>query len=332
MGYDVRGDEVFYGKRVYVFAVWHTKAEKISGADGATFQILNRTTYAKDAANAFFEGRRMSGADAASFELIPPRGANRDALYARDGRRVYFEGSVLDGADPATFEVDKQRAGLARDKAQVYFGRSVIVGADPRSFEMIGSDAPIGRDKRGYYYGPISVKVQDPSSFELMATSGAPGVIWARDAKAYYIGSNATPISGTATFKELSGGYAKDGTRVSYRGEPIPGADPASFSVRVYDGDAIKGQEFVVARDKNHFYTSDMATSDIADGSTFEELGRSYARDSTQVYFLSRVVEGADPASFTTTEVRGVRGPNKGAPVVQDKDHYYQNGDPISAK
>ncbi len=318
LGYAVKGGDVLYGERVYVFAIWYTKAEKIPQADATTFEILQRTTYGKDAKRAFYQGKIIPDADPASFALVPGRGANRNAPYARDARRVYLEGAPLAGADPASFQPDPRRAGLARDRRQVYLGRSVIRGADPASYEPLGGDAPIGRDRRGYYFGPDPVKVLDPASFEVIDANAAPGTAWARDSRALYVGEKTTPTSGPAKVEVLGGNYAKDATRVYYRGEPIPGADAASFTVRVYKNDAIRGQTFVVARDCSHFYTSDTPTSDIADGATFEALGRGYARDSRQVYFLSRVVEGADPATFTT----------QGGP--RDKTRSYQNGNPVA--
>lgn len=321
LGYALKGGDVVYGERVYAFALWYTKAEKIPQADAATFEILGRTTYGKDARNAFYQGKLIPGADAATFALVPGRGANRTAPYARDAKRVYLEGTPVPDADPASFQPDSRRAGLARDRRQVYLGASAIRGADPASYEPLGGEAPIGRDRRGWYFGTESVEIRDPATFEVVAPDAGPGEVWARDARAIYIGSKTTTAAaGSTGIETLGANYAKDASRVYYRGEPIDGADAASFRVRVYKNDAIRGETFVVARDRRHFYTSDMATADIADGATFEELGRGYARDARQVYFLSRVIEGADPSTFTT---QGSAGP-------RDKHRAYRHGEPVS--
>lgn len=326
LGYEVRGSEVFYGKRVYVYAFWRTEAEKIARADGSTFRILNKTTYAKDASRAFHEGREVAGADAATFELVPGGGAQ----YAKDARRVYAEGSPLPEADPGSFRVDAKTPGLARDRRQVYFNRKVIRGADPATYELLRGASAIGRDRKGYYFGSEPVAVRDPATFEVMTVNPQPGEMWAKDAKAFYVGAKTTAAGGGSKLEILGEGYSKDGTRVFYKDEVIAGADAATFTVRVHKDDAVKGQRFVVARDRRHFYTSDTPTADVADGATFEELGRGYARDSRQVYFLSSVVEGADPASFSTAEVRGVAGANRGAPVVSDKNRAYQCGNALN--
>ena len=329
-GYEVRGREVTYGRRAYALVFGYTEREKIPQADAATFQILDRLTYAKDAKHAYYEGRAIPQADARSFDILPSTGATREGLYAKDARRVYFQGMPLPDADPATFEIDPRRAGLARDKSRVFLGSVPIPGADPTTFEPVDGDAPIARDRNDYYYGATPVKVRDMKSFQLLDTSGAPGVVWGRDASAFYTGTTATPVDGPK-FSDLGSGYTTDGNQVFYKGDPIQNADAASFRVRIYKDDATKGDTYVVARDKRNFYTGGMPTADVADGASFQELGRGYARDSKQVYFLSRVVEGADPATFSAEPVRGVRAPRKDAPVVRDANAYYQAGNRIPA-
>lgn len=329
LGYEVRGADVVYGQRVYVFAFWYTKAEKIPHADGRTFKALDRTTYGKDAGAAYFEGQMIPGADAATFEMVSESGGRRSRLYARDTRCVYFEGSPLTDADPGSFQPDRGKVGLARDRRQVYLGRSVIRGADPATYRLLGADSLIGRDRRTYYFGVEPVTVRDPDSFEVLTANPAPGEVWARDSQAFYVGPKTTSTTGSAKLEILGNGYAKDATRVYYKGEPVAGADPETFSVRVYKNDVVKGETLVVARDRRNFYTSDIATGEIADGASFEELGRGYARDSKQVYYLSSVVEGADPGSFSVVAVNGIPGTSKSAPVVQDRSRYYQFGNPV---
>jgi hypothetical protein len=115
----------------------------------------------------------------------------------------------------------------------------------------------------------------------------------------------------------------------SKREEAAP--NPADFLGEI-PLDYRDAQHYVVARDRRKFYTGGMATTDVADGASFEELGRGYARDSRQVYFLGRVVEGADPVSFSTDPVRGVKAPRKDAPVVRDKTFFYQAGNKIAPR
>jgi hypothetical protein len=272
LGYEVRGSDIFYGKRVYAYVIWQTQAEKIPNAEGAP----------------------------------------------------------LPGADPRSFRVDAQQPSLACDRRQVYLNRSVIHGVDPATYELQRGASVIGRDLKGFYFGPEPVAMRDLSTFEVITADPAPGATWAKDSKAFYVGAKTIGTSKGSKLEILGEGYSKDAKRVFYKDEGIEGADAATFTVRIHKDDLVKGQRFVVARDCGHFYTSDTPTCDMADGATFKELGRGYSRDSRQVYYLSSVVEGADPASFSTTEVHGVAAVARGAPVVRDKNSAYQFGNALN--
>ena len=50
----------------------------------------------------FFQGRKVGGASASSFENIGKG-------YGKDAWSVYYRGEKIDGASPATFEVPSQR-------------------------------------------------------------------------------------------------------------------------------------------------------------------------------------------------------------------------------
>src|SRR5690349_1580623 len=75
-GYHVRGDKVYY------LAAFPGSASEIAGADPASFKVFD-TTYAKDKANAYFDGQPISGADATSFEPLGRGG------FAKDRYHVY---------------------------------------------------------------------------------------------------------------------------------------------------------------------------------------------------------------------------------------------------
>ncbi|MFQ7387519.1 MAG: DKNYY domain-containing protein [Alistipes sp.] len=49
-----------------------------------------------------FQGRKVGGASASSFENIGKG-------YGKDAWSVYYRGEKIDGASPATFEVPSQR-------------------------------------------------------------------------------------------------------------------------------------------------------------------------------------------------------------------------------
>ena len=79
--------------------------------------------------------------------------------------------------------------------------------------------------------------------------------------------------------------FTKDGRTVHVNGNPVAGADPASF--RVLQG--------AYAQDGQHvFYFKDAE----ADAASFKPLDGPYARDAGHVYWMGKTIDGADPATF----------------------------------
>jgi hypothetical protein len=131
------------------------------------------------------------------------------------------------------------------------------------------------------------------------------------------------PIAGAdpATFKHVRGLFWKDKDSVFYVDQPLPGADPASFRVlkygywarddhNVYVGDnpvnpkdlgSFKQINQYWAKDASWYYAQDggnylpLETLDLA---TFEILEGGWAKDCCRVYYVNRIAEGADPATF----------------------------------
>src|SRR3989344_3280253 len=80
----------------------------LDGADPSTFNVHASTRYGMDANAAFFFGKKILGADPASFVLI-----NNDSRpyeyrdYAKDSTHVYYQGEVVEGLTPAQFSMGK---------------------------------------------------------------------------------------------------------------------------------------------------------------------------------------------------------------------------------
>ena len=97
--------------------------------------------------------------------------------------------------------------------------------------------------------------------------------------------------------------FARQGAQWTYLGQPIPGADAASFKVlgphhakdrhsAWYCDTERKGQEYFLVR---HVVIRLIGGADVA---SFEVLKDGYARDQAAVYFEDRRLVGADAASF----------------------------------
>ena len=104
-GYYVRADKVYY------LSAFPGKASEIAGADTASFKAFD-TTYAKDKSNAYFDGQPIPGADATSFDVLDRTG------FAKDRNHVYQLDRPISG-DPAHFQL--LDGGLSKDSTAVYW-------------------------------------------------------------------------------------------------------------------------------------------------------------------------------------------------------------------
>ena len=210
-GYHVRGDKVFY------LAAFPGKASEIAGADAASFKAFD-TTYAKDKAGVYFDGRPIPGADATTFDVLDRSG------FAKDRNHVYqLDRPISD--DPAHFEL--LDGGLSKDGTSVYWTDGGVLSNDPAHFAIVSNADHylFTKDSRTVHVNGNPITEADPVTFRVLM--GA----YAQDAgHVFYF---ADPIEGAdaASFRPLDGPYASDVGRVYWMGKVIDGADPATFRV-----------------------------------------------------------------------------------------------------
>ena len=215
---------------------WYYRELPIEGADAKSFQVLN-DNYAKDNNDVYFGDtyrkgqeyylikhsrlRVLKGADPATFRYL-------DYDYSRDKSSVFYEGVAFPVKDVDTFELIDRA--YARDRVTAYYHRRPIPGSDGSSFAVI--DGGYSKDaKRIFYSGvdphgtdrSIALKGARPESFKVLGGGYA-----ADAAQVYYRGTLLT--KDVASFRLLDNGYARSATQVYYDGEPVPGADAASFA------------------------------------------------------------------------------------------------------
>lgn len=135
---------------------------------------------------------------------------------------------------------------------------------------------------------------QPPSVFD------EPGY-YVRGNQVYFVNEGSLGLAGlivqieqadSGSFEILSDHYARDKARVYVMGQPIPGADPASYAL-----------SSGIAKDKSHVYNGAQIISD--DPAHFELLEDNMARDSRYGYYLLQRVSD-DPANFTPIDSGGV--------------------------
>jgi hypothetical protein len=241
-GYHVRGQKAYYLK------AFPGEAFEIEGADAASFTALD-TTYARDRAGVYVNGRPLPGADASTFELLDRPGFAKDSQHVYQYERVFSD-------DPAHFEL--LAGDLSKDSAAVYRPDGSVLSNDPAHFAIVSNRDHylFTKDNRDVHVNGNPIAGADPATFRVL--QGA----YSGDGRHVFYFSDQIAGADIALFRVLEGPYANDSVRVYWMGRPIGGADPNTF--RVLNAD------FECSADRE----------------------RAYYRDS--------VVPGADPRSFPT--------------------------------
>jgi hypothetical protein len=109
-------------------------------ADSVSFTVLNNY-FARDSARVFCNATVLTGADQATFEIVPRPPflvgtADKNGLasspYGKDGTGVFYFGKRMDGADPRTFRYVSQL--FAKDDRSVYYAGKHLREADAATF------------------------------------------------------------------------------------------------------------------------------------------------------------------------------------------------------
>ena len=147
-GYGTDGDAIFWGRK------------RLPGRQLTTFVV-----YAKSEAAAFLYGEVLPGVEAKTFEESAQR-----SNYAWDAKAVLYQGRRISGADRASFVVMPESYDTARDRYRVYFGGDVIKDADPATIAHIAGYYL--RDRRAVYLEGKELPGSDPATFRLQSMSG----------------------------------------------------------------------------------------------------------------------------------------------------------------
>jgi hypothetical protein len=239
-GYHVQGDKVYY------LAAFPGKASEIAGADPASFKAFD-TTYAKDRSNAYFDGHAITGSDATTFDVLNRSGFAKDLNHvyqldrpisddpahfelldgglSKDSANVYWtDGGVLSD-DPAHFAIvlNNDHYLFTKDTRTVHVNGNPIADADPATFRVL--QGAYAQDARRIFYFTDPIIDADAASFRPLDGPYAGDARWA-----YWMGK---PIdrADPATFRVLNAAFecSADAARAYYRQSAITGADPRKF-------------------------------------------------------------------------------------------------------
>jgi hypothetical protein len=208
-GYHVRGQTVYYLK------AFPGNAFEIDGADAGSFHAFD-ATYARDRANVYFDGHRLAGADASSFEPLSRPG------FAKDRQHVYqLDRPISD--DPAHFEL--LDGDLSKDSTAVYRADGGVLSTDPAHFAIVSTNDHYLFTKDGHtvHVNGNPIADADPATFRVL--QGA----YAHDGSHVFYFTDPIADADAASFRPLDGPYASDSRRVYWMGKTIEGADPATF-------------------------------------------------------------------------------------------------------
>ena len=223
-------DHMYYSHlRVYEEITDKNKVLVAEGANPAEFELVcderNRYCYyyGKDKENVYYIGKRIEGADAASFGIKYP--------YAFDKNYVYYNGRKMEGSSGSTFEVLDHSYQL--DENQVYCYGTIVEGVVGKNFRLLG-DTGLGTDGVLICYGTTVFENGDPETFVDL------GCGYSKDKNNVYHRGQIMEELDPATFEYIDWGFTKDKDAVYCDGEIIPNADPATFEIldRKYSRDA----------------------------------------------------------------------------------------------
>jgi hypothetical protein len=239
-GYHVRDG------KVYFLNAFPGKAVEIGDADAATFNALD-STYGVDKSHVYLNGVALPQANPASFELLDRSGFGKDADHvfhrdrvisddpahfelldgelSKDRRAVYWsDGSVL-SEDPAHFAIisDADQYLYTRDSHTVHVNGNPIPNADAATFQLL--QGAYARDDRRAYYFDQPIADADLPSFRPLDGPYASDL-----ARVYWMGKT---IEGAdpAAFRVLNADFecSADDRRAYYRNMVIADADPRTF-------------------------------------------------------------------------------------------------------
>lgn len=270
-------------------------------ADPETFEVVGHpySSYGKDKAHVYFEGMILAEIDPITFEALTEG-------YYRDDKHILAHNKILEKVDAATFVIINSIYTKDKNHVYMYGNDQIIEGADPATFQVM--NGYYAKDKNSVYWRYTLLADSNPRSFKLIDQE----LGYAKDKNYVYRNYIKTIVRDPNSFELINRSFSKDKYHV-YCGDEhiVEGADPKTFKV-------INEKEGY-ASDKNFIYHG-MLRLDSVDLDTFEILtNHLYTKDKGHVYFMDKIIEGADAVSFTADILY----------YGKDKKHIYKRDKPL---
>ena len=161
-GYKKEGDAVYYKH-------WNEgigkQKDKID-ANPKTFQVLKFKAYAKDDESVFYNGQKIMGADAKTFEAL-------GNYYAKDKYFGWYGNSTIETSRGLTFKVINSY--YSTDGHDYFYKTAPLKMSNPKEFKFVdgeGTDECWTTDGKYYYYKNYKVPSDDYSNLKIYPKSG----------------------------------------------------------------------------------------------------------------------------------------------------------------
>ncbi|MEM7360687.1 MAG: DKNYY domain-containing protein [Pseudomonadota bacterium] len=179
--------------------------------------------------------------------------------------------------------------------------------ADPKSFKQLSNYYAV--DNNHAFWREKVIPGANPKTFALIAPD------FAKDDKRVYRQTDVLTDSNPESFELLDGWWSKDRDDYFYQHHNINVCHHESFK--------LVDEPFPTRALEKHCYYVSGNMVPVSDFKSLQILRKGYAKDSKHVYFLSGIVENADPVTFLI--------PARGWPA-QDKNNCYSSGIEIECR
>lgn len=225
--------------------------------------------------------------------------------YWTDGTAVHWKQYMLKGADPATFQ--HFPGSWAKDHKHCYWGNTQLKGADPVSFEAL--NFTYAKDKTYVWTQAGRITDADASSFVVCDGGRLP-----MGAYTQKIGDQLVSCDLFAPY-----GFAKDANKVYYydfrgKAKVVNKADASSF-VSLDDG--------YFGFDQTQVFCG-ASLLPKAQTKNWQKLHQHYyySRSEAHIYYLNRLIPGADAETFEVVVIGSLPAPVQ---LAKDKFRFYWN-------
>jgi hypothetical protein len=194
-GYKVEGDKVYYVE----YNEARGRVKRNIRADAQTLEVFDISNFAKDKDHVYYQGRRIHGADPATFQPLSD-------LIGKDKNYGYYCDSLLVGSHGPSFKnIDDY---FTRDKNNVYCMYESIESCNPESFVTLDIDKGLwAKDECAYYCRGEKVPLSDYATFRILSDYGCG---MAKDKDHVYDGTTIIPDLDAASFEIIAPCIGRD--------------------------------------------------------------------------------------------------------------------------